>query len=88
MSSLKTRLTEFRDAKSLQSKGQLAVMLHITRLAAENGLPLAPESLRTGKKGQVKGLGKGRVQTILKGHGITRVLAEEALETLLIMRFF
>ena len=77
MTSLEKRLTEFRDANSLRSKGQLAVMLHITRLAAENGLPLDPETLRTDKEGQVKGLGKGRVQNILKDHGITRVLAEE-----------
>ncbi|MEX3726650.1 DUF4928 family protein [Bilophila wadsworthia] len=82
MTSLEKTLTEFRDANSLKSKGQLAVMLHITRLAAENGLPLELESLLTGKEGekkagQVKGLGKGRVQTILKEHGITRVLAEE-----------
>lgn len=77
MTSLEKRLTEFRDANSLRSKGQLAVMLHITRLAAENGLPIDPETLRTDREGQVKGLGKGRVQNILKGHGITRVLAEE-----------
>ena len=77
MTSLEKALTAFRDAKSLKSKGQLAVMLHITRLAAENGLPLEPDSLRTNKEGQVKGLGKGRVQAILKAHGITRVLAEE-----------
>ncbi len=77
MTSLEKRLTEFRDANSLRSKGQLAVMLHITRLAAENGLPIDPETLRTDKEGQVKGLGKGRVQNILKTHGITRVLAEE-----------
>ena len=77
MTSLEKRLKEFRDANSLKSKGQLAVMLHISRLAAENGLPLDPEALRTDKEGQVKGLGKGRVQNILKDHGITRVLAEE-----------
>ena len=77
MTSLEKALTQFRDANSLKSKGQLAVMLHITRLAIENGLPLDPETLRTDKEGQVKGLGKGRVQNILKDYGITRVLAEE-----------
>lgn len=77
MTFLEKRLTEFRDANSLKSKGQLAVILHITRLAIENGLPLDPQTLRTDKEGQVKGLGKGRVQNILKTHGITRVLAEE-----------
>lgn len=77
MTSLEKALVQFRDANSLKSKGQLAVMLHITRLGIENGLPLDPEALRTGKEGQVKGLGKGRVQNILKDYGITRVLAEE-----------
>lgn len=77
MTSLEKRLIKFRDTNSLKSKGQLAVMLHITRLAVENDLPLDSETLRTDKEGQVKGLGKGRVQNILKDHGITRVLAEE-----------
>ena len=70
-------LTEFRDSNKLKGKGQLAVMLHITRLAIENGLPLNSENLRTEKEGQVAGLGKGRIQSILKDYGITRVLAEE-----------
>ena len=77
MTSLEKLLTDFRDSHSLKGKGQLAVMLHITRLAIENGLPLNPESLRTQKEGQVAGLGKGRIQTILKDYRITRVLAEE-----------
>lgn len=77
MTSLEKALIQFRDGNSVKSKGQLAVMLHITRLAIENGLPLDPEALRTDKEGQVKGLGKGRVQNILKCYGITRVLAEE-----------
>ncbi len=77
MTSLEKCLSEFRDLKGLRSKGQLAVMLHITRLAAESGLPLELDALKTDKEGQVKGLGKGRVQSILKDHGITRVLAEE-----------
>jgi len=77
MTSLEKRLTEFRDAKNVKSKGQLAVVLHITRLAVENGLPIDPETLRTQKEGQVAGLGKGRIQHILKNYGITRVLAEE-----------
>lgn len=77
MNSLERKLAAFRDAHALKGKGQLAVALHITRLARENGLPIDPESLRTEKEGQVKGLGKGRVQAILKDYGIMRVLAEE-----------
>lgn len=77
MTSLEKLLSEFRDSHNLKGKGQLAVMLHITRLAIENGLPIDPETLRTQKEGQVAGLGKGRIQAILKDYGITRVLAEE-----------
>lgn len=77
MTSLEKLLSEFRDSHNLKGKGQLCVMLHITRLAVDNGLPLNPETLRTEKEGQVAGLGKGRIQTILKDYGITRVLAEE-----------
>lgn len=77
MDALEERLAGFRDAHGIKGKGQLAVMLHITRLAKEKGLPIDPENLRTPKEGQVAGLGKGRVQGILKEHGISRVLAEE-----------
>lgn len=77
MTSLEQKLMDFRDACNFKGKGQLAVVLHLTRLAVENGLPIDPETLRTQKEGQVAGLGKGRIQKILKDHGITRVLAEE-----------
>jgi len=77
MTSLEKQLAEFRDAKNVKGKGQLAVVLHITRLTIENGLPINPESLRTQKEGQVAGLGKGRIQAILSDYGITRTLAEE-----------
>ncbi len=77
MSTLQKQLVDFRDSHYLKGKGQLAVMLHITRLAIEKGLPLDPEALRTQKEGQVAGLGKGRIQSILRDYGITRVLAEE-----------
>lgn len=77
MENIKRKLEKFRDAHSLKGKGQLAVMLHITRLAKEKGLPIDLDGLRTGKEGQVAGLGKTRVQAILKDYGITRVLAEE-----------
>jgi len=66
MTSLEKQLTEFQNAHNIKSKGQLAVMLHITRLAVENGLPIEPDSLRTQKEGQVAGLGKGRVQSIFE----------------------
>jgi hypothetical protein len=71
------RLTDYRNEKKLFSKGELATILHVSRLAKEKGLPLNPETLVTEGKGQVLGLGKARVQSILKEYGITKVLAEE-----------
>jgi hypothetical protein len=58
-------------------KGGLCVGLVVTRTAQQKGLPLAPESLRTGEGGQVAGLGKAAVQGILAEYGLTKVLAEE-----------
>lgn len=74
---LEQSLIAYRDRHGVKNKGKLAVVLHITRLAIEHGLPILPEMLRTEKEGQVKGLGKSRIQSILKSHGISRVLAEE-----------
>lgn len=59
------------------NKGGLCVGLVLTNTAQENGLPLDPESLRTGEEGQVAGLGKAQVQKILERFGISKVLAEE-----------
>lgn len=77
MTTLEHLLLEYGEKQSLRTRGKLAVALHITRLAMEQGLPIFPEKLRTEKEGQVKGLGKSRIQNILKSHGITRILAEE-----------
>lgn len=71
-------LTEFNKEKRISnSKGSLCVVLVITNQARTLGLPLDPEALLTEGGGQVLGLGKSPVQTILKQHGITRVLAAE-----------
>jgi hypothetical protein len=77
MNILEKQLMQFQAARQWRGKGQLAVALHLTRLAIENGLPILSETLRTQKEGQVAGLGKGRIQAILKDYGIVRVLAEE-----------
>jgi len=53
------------------------VALVVTGHARKQGLPLDPETLVTKGRGQVLGLGKAKVQSILERHGITRVLAEE-----------
>lgn len=78
MSNLNKKLKAFQQEYGLTSKGKLAAMLHLSRLACEKGLPLNSDIMLTNGKGQVQGLGKARVQSILRDHGITRVLAEEA----------
>lgn len=59
------------------NKGGLCVGLVVTRTAQAKGLPLDPATLRTEEGGQVAGLGKAAVQSILAEYGITKVLAEE-----------
>lgn len=59
------------------NKGGLCVALVVTRTAQMDGLPLDVAALRTNEGGQVKGLGKAAVQSILAEYGITKVLAEE-----------
>jgi hypothetical protein len=78
MPELYQKLAAYQKAKRLTSKGKLAAILYVSRLAKKNGLPLNASILVTDGKGQVLGLGKSAVQTILKDHGVTRVLAEEA----------
>lgn len=74
---LTKKLRAFRDEMKIHGKGALAVVLHVSRYAKENGLPLDANALITEGSGQVLGLGKGAVQRILNDHGITQVLAEE-----------
>jgi Domain of unknown function (DUF4928) len=49
----------------------------MTQQARVKGLPLDHGELLTEGGGQVLGLGKGAVQSILHRHGVTRVLASE-----------
>ena len=71
------RLQEFQKAHKVFGKGPLALVLHISRVARTEGLPLNVEAMKTERQGQVKGLGKAAVQKILSDYGIDRVLAEE-----------
>lgn len=75
--SLEKRLAEFAKKNRMRGKGPLCVALVVTRHAKRLGMPLDPEALLTEGGGQVMGLGKSAVQTILKEHGLDRVLAEE-----------
>lgn len=74
---LSARLEIFRVKEKIESKGSLAVVLHITRYAKQRGLPLDEDRLITKGSGQVLGLGKGAVQRILNDYGINQILAEE-----------
>lgn len=71
------KLSAFRVENNINGKGALAVVIHISRYAKENGLPLDADALITDGSGQVLGLGKGAVQRILSNYGITQILAEE-----------
>lgn len=77
MSDLSTALHAFNKAKKFGRKGPLCVALVTTQHACKMGLPLDPGDLLTDKGGQVPGLGKAAVQSVLKRHGIDRVLAAE-----------
>jgi hypothetical protein len=66
-----------KQQKKFLNKGGLCVGLVVTRTAQEEGLPLDAKFLRTDEGGQVRGLGKAAVQTILAEFGITKTLAEE-----------
>ncbi|MGC1782068.1 MAG: DUF4928 family protein [Acidobacteriaceae bacterium] len=70
-------LAAFTAEKSFRGKGPISVALVVTQHAKTMGLPLDPATLITEGGGQVLGLGKGAVQSILKRHGIDRVLAAE-----------
>jgi hypothetical protein len=70
-------LQKFAAESIFRGKGPLSVALVVTQHAKTIGLPLNPEKLVTEGGGQVLGLGKGAVQSVLKRHGIDRVLAAE-----------
>ena len=70
-------LTSFTAEKKFRGKGPLSVALIVTEHARKRGLPLRADDLLTEGGGQVLGLGKGAVQSILAKHGITRILAAE-----------
>ncbi|MDP3908249.1 DUF4928 family protein [Novosphingobium sp.] len=73
---LKDALSTFAKDRRFIGKGPLCVALVVTN-HARTTLPLDSTKLLTDGGGQVLGLGKGAVQSILNRHGITRVLASE-----------
>lgn len=75
--SLKKVLNKFAVDHEFKGKGPLCVALIVTQHAQNKGLPLDPSKLVTQGGGQVLSLGKAAVQSVLKKHGIDRVLAAE-----------
>jgi hypothetical protein len=74
---LEKALKDFTKEKRFRGKGPLCVALVITQHARKMGLPLDAGTLVTEGRGQVLGLGRGAVQTVLNRHGVSRVLAAE-----------
>ena len=75
---LEEHLAAFAEEQGFRGqKGPLCVALVVTQHAKEKGLPLDPAQLVTPRGGQVAGLGRSAVQSILGRHGIHRVLAAE-----------
>lgn len=77
MADVTQQLDEFADENGFQGKGPLCVALVVTQHARKSGLPLDSRKLLTRGRGQVLGLGKSAVQSVLKRHGILRTLAAE-----------
>ena len=66
-------LAAYKTREGLNGKGQIASMIFASRLARREGLPFNVEAgITTDGEGQVKGLGKGSVQTILRDYSIPR----------------
>ncbi|CNK54779.1 Uncharacterised protein [Yersinia pseudotuberculosis] len=83
-SAIKTMLDTFAVSKAVNgNKGPIAALLVINRQALEQqraGIlvwPLNSDDWKTGKQGQVKGLGGPATQRILNEHGLDRILASE-----------
>jgi hypothetical protein len=74
---LQEALNAFTKERKFNRKGPLCVPLVMMQQARAKGLPLDPGELLTDGGGQVLGLGRGPVQSILERHGISRVLASE-----------
>lgn len=77
MTDLVEALNAFKKEKKFSGKGALCVALVVTQHARTTGLPLDSNKLLTDGGGQVLGLGRSQVQSILSRHGIERLLAAE-----------
>jgi hypothetical protein len=74
---LSEKLIEFTENADIKGKGPLSVVLTLNRRMFSCRFPLRERDFITSKGGQVLGLGKAAVQSILKDHGIQQILAKE-----------
>jgi hypothetical protein len=77
-SELLQQLESFAGKHSMAGKGALSLALVLTRKASGKTMPLNPREFLTKQGGQVAGMGISAVQSILREHGIIRILAKEA----------
>lgn len=68
---------EFQAEYKTSTKGPLALLIQLTRLASEKQFPLDSGDFLTENKGQIAGISGANLKKILKEHGITRTLASE-----------
>jgi hypothetical protein len=70
-------MKRFSKKYDIKGKGPLSVVLVLTRSAKSIKPPYSEKHFLTHEGGQVAGLGQSAVQSILKEHGIQKVLAKE-----------
>lgn len=78
MPNMEERLKAFQQENNIFTKGALSMVVQFTRMVAGKAFPLDPNDFQTNSKGQVSGLGGGKIKKILKEHGITQLLSREA----------
>lgn len=71
------KLRDFQSENNIVTKGPLSVVVQFTRMVKGKEFPLDPSDYKTGKEGQVSGLGGGNLKKVLKEHGITQQLSAE-----------
>jgi len=67
-------LAAFAEDHGIHTKGTLSLVLVLTRKAAKKIPPYDPRDFLTPKGGQVAGLSRSAVQSVLADHEIVRVL--------------
>ncbi len=72
------RLSAFADEYEIRTKGSLSLVLVLTNRVALKKPPFDPQDFLTRQGGQVAGLSRAAVQSVLRKYGISRVLSEEA----------